>query len=236
MFNYQIHNENSKYFLVFKDFNGENRVQREHFIHSLIDSQILVGASTNLQRNKLFFYAENIRLLKDFLTESSSSTMSSMSIINMIDCLSKQILYLESKNHTFYKLDIDSILVIDHSRFIIANPDLVYPINYRLPKTIDFFLPVNKYGFISPELKRVDVLPSSIPYNSVYYSLGLLVLYCLDSSIFNKGEDGDRGEGEGEGLHYNTLLLDSSLVNTKLFWFIKRCLHPNVEKRRLLFI
>jgi len=224
--NYKVCKDNGSKYCI--EFSGgeEKKADTEVFIKSLIEPQILVGASSNLHRNKLYFYAEFVTTFADFLQKKKARISCEMNaIMNMIDCLSKQIFYLESRGYSFFKLTMDSIIVIDDCRFIVIDRGLIFKINNSIPKTISFYTPVNKDGFISPELKNLSVLPSSIPYNSIYYSLGLVVLCYLNGSPLTE---------RGSVLEQDKIL--NSIIDTKLFGFIKRCLHSNVEKRRLLLI
>jgi hypothetical protein len=224
MSNYKIYKDNgSKYCIEFL-VGEEKKREQAGFIKSLIDTQILVGASTNVNRNKLFFYADMVTTFANFLQKQKQKQNKDNTVMNIIDCLSKQIFYLEAQGYSFYKLTMESILVIDDCRFIIIDRSLMLNLNNSIPKTIYFDMPINKDGFISPELKNLSVLPSFIPYNSIYYSLGLVVLCYLNGSPLT----------EGVSLEQDEIL--NSIIDTKLFGFIKRCLHSNIEKRRLLFI
>jgi hypothetical protein len=71
----------------------------------------------------------------------------------------------------------------------------------------------SNYGFWSPEILKLDCIPSSCPTNCFFYSLGLLLLY----SMF--------GSREKESLNI--------IFGTKLYWCILRLLS---EKRTLLYI
>jgi hypothetical protein len=229
MSNYKVYKDNGT--RCWLEFLGkeEKKTDREIFIKSLIETQILVGASTNMNRNKLFFYADTVTTFTDFLEKQKKNKGKSdmNTLMNMIDCLSKQIFYLEARGYSFYKLTMNSILVIDDCRFIVIDRDLMLNLNNSIPKTIYFDMPINKDGFISPELKNLSVLPSFIPYNSIYYSLGLVVLCYLNGSPLTEG-------GSEWALKQDEIF--NSIIDTKLFGFIKRCLHSNIEKRRLLFI
>ena len=43
--------------------------------------------------------------------------------------------------------------------------------------------------FISPELKKVKTIPSSLHFKSSYYSIGMLVLYCINNENFEKKDN-----------------------------------------------
>jgi hypothetical protein len=70
---------------------------------------------------------------------------------------------------------------------------------------------------MNPEIGNITTLPSKIHYQSSYYSLAALIIYCL----LNK----DKVEENLE-----TIL--KPIFYTKIYWFLKRCLH----KRILLLI
>jgi hypothetical protein len=245
--NYKIHKDNNKLFLSFNE--AENKQQHNQFIKSITATHIIVGASTNLQQNKLFFFGDEAITLSEYLQKyysisdpdpdpriplSLSLSLFLLPIdklmIHLIDAISRQILYLEQHNYTFYKLTLESILVIDGIRFFVADPMLVTPLNPSIPKSIEFCTPINKTGFISPELANMTTLPAIIPHNSVYYSLGLLILYCCSSQP-EKEKDNLQPKPPKE---FKELL--APLIGTKLYWFIKRCLMDNPEKRLLLLI
>ena len=74
---------------------------------------------------------------------------------------------------------------------------------------------------MSPEISNITTLPSKIHYQSSYYSLAALVIYCF----LNKTEL-EKLDVKKE----DTLL--KPIFYTKIYWFLKRCLH----KRILLLI
>ena len=134
----------------------------------------------------------------------------------MIDTLTRQIKYLEKVKYAFYGHSIDDILVVNDDIFININANTLLPIKeYQ----ISFLSPFIKTQFMSPEISNITSLPSKIHYQSSYYSLAAVVIYCL----LNK----DKVEIE-ENLE--TLL--KPIFYTKIYWFLKRCLH----KRILLLI
>jgi len=181
---------------------------------SILKTDILTNAFYNSTDKSLYFTAEKVFLLKKsdlFLSESKC--------IRMIDTLTRQIKYLETKQYAFYGHNIDDILVVNDDIFININTNTLLPIkdNY-----VSFLSPFIKTQFMSTEISNITTLPSKIQYQSSYYSLAALVIYCL----LNK--DLQTKEVEVEDLER----LLKPIFYTKIYWFLKRCLH----KRILLLI
>ena len=178
---------------------------------SILKTDILTNSFYNSTDKSLYFTAEKVYFLKKndlFLSEAKC--------IRMIDTLTRQIKYLEKVKYAFYGHSIDDILVVNDDLFININAKTLLPIKeYQ----ISFLSPFIKTQFMSPEISNITSLPSKIHYQSSYYSLAAVVIYCL----LNK----DKVEIE-ENLE--TLL--KPIFYTKIYWFLKRCLH----KRILLLI
>lgn len=147
-------------------------------------------------------------------------------VIYMMHCLSKQQLFLEKIGYSFYTFCLKDIVVIDDNFFFCINPELIMPINKNI---ITFYKPPLKSEFSSSELVAITNIPFKLSYKTIYYSFGALAIYCLGES--------------------------SSYKNTKLYWFIRRCIgklenkelknkeienkeieNKEIEERQLLFI
>jgi hypothetical protein len=144
----------------------------------------------------------------------------------MIRCLSKQLEYFHDNNLAFYGFDLDDIIVINDTIFLIVNNK--YSKTLDKERTITFYGPFSKPYFSSPELINLKCLPAKIDYQTSYYSLGALIVYYLfdiNSTIFI-------------GLKRESLddKVFESILNTKLYWFLKRCLNDNPKKRILLYL
>jgi hypothetical protein len=136
----------------------------------------------------------------------------------MIDTLTRQIKYLETKQYAFYGHSIEDIIVINDDIFININAETLLPIK---DNTISFLSPFLKTQFMSPEINNITSLPSKIHYQSSYYSLAALVIYCLLTKTALEKLDVKKEEALLKPVFY-----------TKIYWFLKRCLH----KRILLLI
>ena len=113
--------------------------------------------------------------------------------------------------------ELDDIIVIDGKHFLLVNTARILTIkNEQL--TID--TPYKRNAFFSPELQKMQEIPSQINWKSGYYSLASMVTYCLTGKyvLDNKEE-----------------LLDK-LVETKLYWALMRCLEHQSQDRYYLII
>jgi len=175
------------------------------------------------ETNSLFFSVESFKTLNTYLLEKK--TISHGKCIKMIDDLTKQLLYLKSLNYGFYGFDIDDIIVIDDNLFIFCSGEYLIPLTNNI---ITFYAPIKQPYFGSPELITLTMLPSKINYKTSYYSLGVLVVYCLFNKYLLVGNE-IKSEEEID------IILDP-IHNTKLYWFLKRCLTMESDKRTLLLI
>jgi hypothetical protein len=182
---------------------------------SILKTDILTNSFYNSTDKSIYFTAETVSALdpKHFLSEAKC--------IQMIDTLTRQIKYLETKQYAFYGHSIEDIIVINDDTFININSETLLPIK---DNTISFLSPFLKTQFMSPEISNITTLPYKIHYQSSYYSLAALVIYCflnkteLETDIITDVKKED------------TLL--KPIFYTKIYWFLKRCLH----KRILLLI
>ena len=179
-----------------------------------------------LSENELYFKAENVTMLKE------CKELSIEQVLFLIHFLIKQIKYLESRGYTFYGFDIEDVIMINDDTFGIITTDYLTTIEKdkedKNKNTICFWTPFVKPYFSSPELLNLTTLPSNISYKSCYYSLASLAIYLLWNEYILKG---------------NEIMVDDEIeeimtpiYNTKLYWFLKRCLHTEGDKRLLFYI
>jgi hypothetical protein len=183
--------------------------------------KILKNAYYDSDASSIFFSAESVFPFKQYLLEHNKKYIHS---IKIIDELTKQIFYLKKMGYGFYGFDINDILVIDDI-FIFCSAEHLLPI---VDDNIIFYSPIKTPYFSSPEILELTTLPSEINYKCSYYSLGALVVFCLLNKYLLVGN-------EIKSLEEVEVIL-SPLYNTKIYWFIKRCLEENVDKRVLLLI
>jgi len=174
--------------------------------------------------NSMFVTAESVTTLKEYLANHSFQ-LSHYKCIEIIDELTKQLIYLEKLGYGFYGFNIEDILVINDAKILICNSHHLLPIeNNRL----HFYQPIVFPQFVDPALFELTTLPSQIHYKCVYYSLGVLIVFCLLHVYLLVGNE-RKSDAELERIL-------NPIKNTKIYWFLKRIMDPDIEHRTCLLI
>ena len=214
---YDIHKLNEYTYSV--KINGENNHPLYQTIPLFISNSFYDEDS-----DSIIFSAETVITLKEYLSDKCNYKMSYNTCIKMIDDLTKQIIYLFKNGYGFYGFNLNDILVIDDI-FVFCCSDFLLPL---IKDNCVFYSPIEIPYFSNPEILGLTKLPSKIHFKCSYYSLGSLITFCLLNKYLLVGNEIKCVED-----------IDSILVplnNTKLYWFINRCLHTNIHNRKLLLI
>ena len=150
---------------------------------------------------------------------------------NLFLHLKKQINFLVNKGIGLYSLDSRDIYYIETKKnkdsYLSEHFFVILKLN-NYEKIKDGFMNISKpikfseFHFISPELKKRKTFPFKINFNTVYYSLGLLIYFCITGK---KEKDIKKQKKELE-----------SIAETSLYWSLLRSLEINSENRSLLYI
>jgi len=186
--------------------------------------KMLKTAYYDSETESIFFSAENVKKFKTLLLENNGHKMELQQCIKMIDDMTRQINYLHNINYGFYGFSINDILVVD-GLFLFCNTQYLFPLHEDM---FIFIEPINNPFFSNPEVIELTTLPMEINYKCSYYSLGLLVVLCLLNNYLLVGNELKTAE------EIENIL--TPLFNTKIYWFIKRCMVPDINKRILLLI
>jgi hypothetical protein len=168
--------------------------------------------------NTFFFSAETVLPLNALV-----NTFTYNQCIELIDDLSKQLFYIRKKGFAPYGFDITDILTIDGT-FIFCSTQYLLPLDEE-NEAIIFTYPINRPYFSNPEVFKLTSLPTEINHKCGYYSLGLLIVFLLLKTKLDQIEQIEQIE--------NVLV---PLYNTKIYWFLKRCLDEDVYNRQLLLV
>lgn len=202
------------------EFTIEFTTSSESLINSMIKTKQIIGSSISDDYKSLTFRASSIKSLKKYISKRENITYDNA--LKLIWSLTKQLHYLITIEHEcFYEFIIENIIVIDDDKFIyISNEELL-----KLSKSnkIQFTKPFNREGFISPEVLKINKIPSELNYKTIYYSLAVLAVYFLfDKNINNNDLTNEENLKPIEG--------------TKLFGLLIRCLYEDPERRTIIYI
>lgn len=184
-------------------------------------TKILKTSHYSSETHSIDFSAEHVMSFKKYLLNHK---MNYKTCLKMIDDLTKQMIFLKKMNYGFYGLDLNDILTIDDA-FIFCSAQNLLPI---VNNEFIFLYPMNRPYFSNPEIIELTSLPAKINHKCIYYSLGLLVVFCLLNQyllVGNEIKSSDEIESK-----------IGCLYNTKIYWFLKRCLKTQVEDREILLI
>jgi hypothetical protein len=180
-------------------------------------------------------------------------------ILNIIYSLSKQISYLlNNESKCFYKLDISKILVIDDCKFIYLSYEDLKDVKEN---KIYIYSPISTNSdYLSPELNFAKSIPILVNYKTIFYSLGLLILHICNletpscspvsscKSLYPRRFKMGRSCGasfefvtgnlveESNGVPFEFFNGVKRIKDTKLYYFLERCLLDEPEKRFLIYI
>jgi hypothetical protein len=193
--------------------------------NSIIKTNLINNATivTQTDNNKtLFFKALTVESFNQFKERqnkiNNTKKLPYNLILHIIYSLSKQITYLlKNESKCFYKFDISNILVIDDCKFIYLSCE---DLNDVKENKIIICRPISKtLGYLSPELKNAKSIPILVSYKTIFYSLASFILDNIPPN---------------EETNEETKL--SWVKDTKLYFFLKRCLYNEPVKRFLLYV
>jgi len=186
---------------------------RAAFFKAVAASSLFAGITVSDDFKTISFFGNKICMLR----EHSASDVYNRGIL-IAKYLGQQLFHLEKKGYIFPWVSADDILVIDDSQFLFLGLGNLMCLEKgkggSRGKVITFTEPFSlKSHFLSPEIRALTLLPSSVDHRAVYYSLGILIRDSL-----------------GAGISLDNIL------ETKLYWFLLRCLDTEPERRFLLFV
>lgn len=197
---YKIINSNKSNNFILDLETGTNDITNNLNVFLSSIQQVVANSLKNEKETKLMFHASKVLTLADVLKNQS---LTYEECIIMVGCLSAQLMYLNERNITIMGFDLDDILVLNNlTTFFIASPQHLKNV---FNKKIEFDLPFYKPMFVSPLLEAVESIPSCVPCFIDRCSLAMIIIHAF-------------------GICDLDLNLDS-IINTKLYWFLKRCLN-----------
>lgn len=183
-------------------------------------------SSVDSSSNRIFLNAFSVTTLKEFQLTLTNTNVRYQKTLDLILSLGQQLEYLiETENVSFYEYNPENVIVIDEKIFVYLSNNVMRVSSSSSSsgkRTMEFRFPFTRapHLLISPELTKIQSIPCTINYKTIYYSLGLLSTFFL------------LNERVGE-FHLDEL---NFLKNTKLYWLLLRCLDLDPLKRTIVYL
>jgi hypothetical protein len=203
-------------------------IRSDSLINSIIMTKQIFGSTVSDDYRSITFNASSIKSFSKYQNSlykiQGTKNMNYETVLKLISCLTKQIHYLIMKeSKIFYLYDQTNIIVVDDSKFIYLSNDHLMDIKGDF---IQVNRPFSCLGFVSPEIIKINSIPSEVNYKIIYYSLAALAVYCLfNINITNT---------DINLIELNNIL--APIEGTKLYWLLLRCLDNDVKRRVILYI
>jgi len=166
----------------------------------------------------IIFNCKTIQTLKDFIKNSPLNRLSYDAMIKLIYDIGFTIKTLEEQQKAILCFGLDDIMVINENIFFFINSKKILQI---IKKQITLKVPLDiKTSFLPPDVNWKQ-LPIKTHFKTGIYSFALLLIYTSTNTFYEKG--------------INDAILNP-IYQTKLYYFILRCLNDNPDERLFLYV
>lgn len=222
----EINKQKDKFTLVIKKTNINHEVQP--FWNKTSD---IIEIDNSFDQNRKFtFKADSIETLSSLLKTKKKKLSYRHGKILFINFL-LQLNSLEKNGFSIINLDLNDFIVInkDKERYntviVFVNSNKIHKLQknhfvFEKPSDISKLM---SCPFNSPEIKNNKNIPIKIHKNTIYYSIGKMITFCINSEI----ESNDKDSFE---------LALSSIFESKLYYGVMRCIEINPNERYYLYI
>ena len=153
-----IYQKNNKYYI--------DNVNQDDIFLMLIDSFQLDGND--------FSTIFSLSSLKEHMNQTIFNNVTTN---NLLRSLYQQLDFFRERNYSISFMDVSDIMVINNDKFLFCNADKLLDIKNEKILITQIYDKTNI--FLPPEFITNDTIPFSVDYSSFYYSLGIMVLHCL---------------------------------------------------------
>jgi hypothetical protein len=198
------------------EWEGENRKFWLNFPFHLL--KIVEQKKEGDLIKKFTIKADNVTTLKELLKKHKNKLPYEL-CMELLYNIGNQIQTLERFYLGIPYIDLDDIIVVNEKTFLFLNSNKLLDIKSQ---QLEIEQPIKKSMFFSPELQEIKKIPANISYNSSFYSLGSLIVFCY----YHKQLD----------MNSEISLQIKSLYTSKLYWSLLRLLEKDTSKRHYLII
>jgi len=206
-------------------------------INSIINTNIIIGGSTDETYKTIIFSANSVKTLKKYQEDkkllNGKKCLLVSDVARMIRSLSIQLNYLiESESSTIIGYNPNDIIVINDEKFAFLGSELVANIETDSEMAMISCPYSSSDFFYSPEILRIKEIPSLIHYKTAYFSLALLIIYTLIGETDFYIDYLHHKESE----KILEVLNSHPVKKTRIFWLLYRCLVEEVKNRSIILI
>lgn len=186
-------------------------------IQSLVNTNLILGASVTPEYTSLCFKASTFSKYKP-----SESGLEVYLLAKIMSDLSTQLSYLNTFcQKSFLGFSQKHLFVLDNTTWIYLSDEYLFDLTEG---KLEILYPFNHTDFyMAPELYQIKEIPSKVPLQVAYYSLGVLIIHASYPNTIEKQEP-------------KQLLEQVYWKGTKFYYFIQRCISTEPLKRHILFI
>lgn len=160
---------------------------------------------------KMFsFVADSLKSLSEFLREKK---LDYAAAICLIDGLGRQMMDMKKKGKGFIQFRMEDVYIADGYRFFYLGANDVCGL------AGEELVCLTPFVKMSPESMKVESLPCRVHWKCGFYNLAALVYRGLYGKEYKEDSDSMK-----------------SIVDTKLYWFLKRNLDKDIERRSLVVL
>lgn len=190
----------------------------KHLIQSLVNTNLILGASVTPEYMSIRFKSSSIAKYK-----SSHIGLEISVLAKIMSDLSTQLSYLNTFcQKSFLGFSPKHLFVLDETTWIYLSDEFLFDITEQ--GKLEVLYPFNHTDFyMAPELYQIKEIPSKVPLQVAYYSLGVLIILASYPNSIEIQEP-------------EQLFKEVYWKGTKFYYFIKRCIETEPQKRYILFL
>lgn len=203
-------------------------------LNSIKKTKIINGSTITDNYKSIYFNATTVKSFAAYQSSmkhvNGSCKLPYNSVVLLFFYLGKQLEYLiKNEGKCFFLYKLDNIIVIDDNKFIYLSDNYLSDIENETNLMITTPFERDRNYFMCPEVEKIEELPFILSYKTSYYSLCLLLVHALSYEI-------DFLEEQGESREKRIDKLLNPIIDTKLYYAIKRGLIEDARKRSLIYI
>ena len=178
----QIHRNSTNNNKCCIEFPKHSTTSKHAIMISIERSRLFPGFYYDTGTWKMGCYCEDddVCTLREFLS-SVQNQISYDIAVNLATYLGQQMFYLENMGYGISWFTLDNILVIGGNKFMFVGAEELCRVSSSKADMMTINTPFSlQQPFLDPEMHKIKSLPAFIDYRVAYYSLGLVILHCLN--------------------------------------------------------